>query len=314
LRELDSLPYDTIFSTPSSQDGLYGMYTRPLSYDRASKAAEAVPSPPEVATTGLLRPPLDLDLLRATSSPTHEANSFIQRAAAKLDWSKLPTQLSLRGSTATSLSNFKKRNDDARRRLQVLQDQPTSVDFGYYRSVLKNTAVIDEIEQYFKSFKPKTYDVDKQVRSIEAFEQIAIKNAEETKGKVEIELKSLEKALGDIEGARAWEEVTVDDIATASPQVDEYTERLVKKGRWMPPGYLVRFFRGDTVTTGLLTNAYRTSSPTLRCCRRGKPTRAQWVTLLICYRSPSERPLSHVYSMLELQAFKTSISGTRQLS
>merc|ERR1712000_207952 len=76
------------------------------------------------------------------------------RAAAKLDWTKLPTQLSLRGSTASSLNNFKKRNDEARRRLTVLQDQPTSVDFGYYRSVLKNTAVIDEIEQYFKTFKP----------------------------------------------------------------------------------------------------------------------------------------------------------------
>merc|ERR1712169_120141 len=134
------------------------------------------------------------------------------RAAAKLDWSKLPTQLSLRGSTASSLSNFKKRNDDARRRLQVLQDQPTSVDFGYYRSILKNTAVIDEIEQYFKTFKPKTYDVDKQVRSIEAFEQVAIKNAE------------------DIEGARGWDEMTVDEVAKAAPEIDEYTERLVKKG------------------------------------------------------------------------------------
>ncbi|ETN37718.1 uncharacterized protein HMPREF1541_07341 [Cyphellophora europaea CBS 101466] len=163
------------------------------------------------------------------------------RAAAKLDWTKLPTQLSLRGSTASSLNNFKKRNDEARRRLTVLQDQPTSVDFGYYRSVLKNTAVIDEIEQYFKTFKPKTYDVDKQVRSIEAFEQVAIKNAEDTKGKVEIELKSLDKALSDIEGARGWDEMTVDEVAKAAPEIDEYTERLVKKGRWMPPGYLDKF-------------------------------------------------------------------------
>lgn len=105
--------------------------------------------------------------------------------------------------------------------------------------MLKNTAVIDEIEQYFKTFKPKTYDVEKQVRSIEAFEQVAIKNAEDTKGKVEIELKSLEKALGDIEGARGWDEMTVDEVAKAAPEIDEYTERLVKKGRWMPPGYLV---------------------------------------------------------------------------
>lgn len=129
--------------------------------------------------------------------------------------------------------------------------------------------MIDEIEQYFKTFKPKTYDVEKQVRSIEAFEQVAIKNAEETKGKVEIELKSLEKALGDIEGARGWDEMTVDEVVKAAPEIDEYTERLVKKGRWMPPGYLVS--GGESVMFGMcwLMMCYRTSSPTLRCCREG---------------------------------------------
>ena len=93
--------------------------------------------------------------------------------------------------------------------------------------------------------------MNKQLRSIEAFEQVAMKNAEATKGKVEVELRSLEKALGDIEGARGWDEVTVDEVAKAAPEIDEYTERMVKKGRWMPPGYLVRstnlrFDRGDT--------------------------------------------------------------------
>ncbi|EXJ64008.1 F-type H+-transporting ATPase subunit D [Cladophialophora yegresii CBS 114405] len=166
---------------------------------------------------------------------------FQARAASKLDWSKVGTQLGLRGSTATSLSNFKKRHDDARRRVQVLSDQPTNVDFGHYRSVLKNTAVIDEIEQYFKGFQPKTYDVNKQIKAIEAFEQVAVKNAEETKDKVAVELRSLEKALNDIEGARPWEETTVDEIASAAPEIDEYTARLVKKGRWMPPGYQENF-------------------------------------------------------------------------
>lgn len=157
----------------------------------------------------------------------------------KLDWTKVGSQLGLRGSTATSLANFKKRNDDARRRVQILQDQPATVDFGHYRSILKNSAVIDEIEQYYKSFQPKTYDVSKQIKAIESFEQVAIKNAEETKSKVEVELRSLEKALADIEGARPWDETTVDEIAKAEPEVDEYTARLVKGGKWMPPGYQV---------------------------------------------------------------------------
>ena len=162
------------------------------------------------------------------------------RAVSKLDWSKVGTQLGLRGSTASALANFKKRNDDARRRVQVLSEQPTTVDFSHYRSVLKNTAVIDEIEQYFKTFQPKTYDVSKQIKAIESFEQVAIKNAEETKSKVEVELKSLEKALSDIEGARPWDQTTVDELAKAEPEIDEYTAKLVKNGKWMPPGYLVR--------------------------------------------------------------------------
>lgn len=196
------------------------------------------------------------------------------------------------------MSNFKKRNDDARRRLQQLKDQPTSVDFSHYRSVLKNTAVIDEIEQYFKTFKPKTYDVEKQVRSIEAFEQVAIKNAEETKGKVEVELKSLEKALGDIEGARPWDQTTIDDVTKAAPEIDEYTEQLVKKGRWMPPGYTVSGLASCVLRLRWLTYGCRTNSPTLHCCKRGlrfeypKPVRC------VC-GSAVGRSLKHVYSTLE---------------
>jgi len=56
-----------------------------------------------------------------------------------------------------------------------------------------------------------------------------------------VELRSLEKALGDIEGARPWEETTVQEIIKAAPEIDEYVERMVKKGVWMPPGYQEKF-------------------------------------------------------------------------
>ena len=142
--------------------------------------------------------------------------------------------------------------------------------------MLKNTAVIDEIEQYYKSFQPKTYDVNKQVKQIEAFEQVAMKNAEETKGKVEVELRSLEKALGDIEGARGWDEVTVEEIAKAAPEIDEYTERMVKKGRWMPPGYHVSWaqrmddgVRVLTHMTGQIPQSLSTVSSWCRDTREG---------------------------------------------
>jgi F-type H+-transporting ATPase subunit d len=123
------------------------------------------------------------------------------------------SSLGLRGQTAASLQAFKKRSDDARRRVQALSEQPQTVDFSHYRSVLKNQAVVDEIEKYFSTFKPATYDVSRQIKAIEAFEAQAVKNAEETKGRVDLELKDLEKTLKNIEDARPFEDLTVVCIA-----------------------------------------------------------------------------------------------------
>ncbi len=75
--------------------------------------------------------------------------------------------------------------------------------------MLKNQSVVDEIENHFKSFKPATYDVGRQIKAIEAFEGQAIKNAEMTKGKVDEELRDLEKTLQNIETARPFEDLTV---------------------------------------------------------------------------------------------------------
>lgn len=69
--------------------------------------------------------------------------------------------------------------------------------------------MIDEIENHFKSFKPATYDVGRQIKAIEAFETQAVKNAQETKGLVDKELADLEKTLKNIEEARPFEDLTV---------------------------------------------------------------------------------------------------------
>lgn len=130
-------------------------------------------------------------------------------AASKIDWANLGTKLGLRGTTAQALQTFKKRNDDARRKVQLLSEQPQQVDFAHYRSVLKNTAVIDDIEKQFNAFQVKKYDVGRQIKAIEAYEAQAVKSAEETKTKVDAELKDLEKTLKNIETARPFEDLTV---------------------------------------------------------------------------------------------------------
>jgi hypothetical protein len=95
----------------------------------------------------------------------------------------------------------------------LLSEQPQKVDFAHYRSILKNTAIVDEIEKHFSTFKPATYDVARQIKAIEAFETQAVKNAEETKGRVDLELKDLAKTLKNIEEARPFDELTVVCIA-----------------------------------------------------------------------------------------------------
>ncbi|KAL2042613.1 hypothetical protein N7G274_004372 [Stereocaulon virgatum] len=162
-------------------------------------------------------------------------------AALKLDWTKISTSLGLKGQTATALQAFKKRNDDARRKVNLLSQQAQTVDFEHYRNTISNTQVVDEIEGHFKAFKPVTYDLGRQIKAIEAFETQAVKSAEETKGKVDEEMRDLEKTLKNIETARPLEDLTVDEVAAARPDIDERTAQLVSKGRWMVPGYKEKF-------------------------------------------------------------------------
>ena len=126
-----------------------------------------------------------------------------------MNWAQITSSLGLKGQTVASLQSFKKRNEDARRKVNALSDAPQKIDFAHYRAILKNQAVVEEIQKSYSSFKPATYDVEKQIKTIETFETEAIKNAQETKGKVDAELKNLEETLKNIEEARPFEDLTV---------------------------------------------------------------------------------------------------------
>ncbi|KAK9449062.1 uncharacterized protein V1518DRAFT_417063 [Limtongia smithiae] len=167
--------------------------------------------------------------------------SVARSAALKLDWAKVSTSLGLKGTTAASLQTFRKRNEDARRHVAELSAQPTTVDFAYYRSVLKNTAVIAEIETAFKKFTPVTYDVSAQLKAIDGFEAKAMENAHATEAKVAAELADLIKTLDNIESARPFEDLTVDDVIAAKPELEKKVQEMVTKGRWDVPGYSEKF-------------------------------------------------------------------------
>ncbi|CCC71653.1 hypothetical protein NCAS_0H03430 [Naumovozyma castellii] len=167
--------------------------------------------------------------------------SLARSASNKLDWAKVISSLKLTGQTATQLSNFKKRNDEARRKLLELQQQPVNVDFEHYRSILKNQEIVWKIETYFKSYKPVTINISKQLETIEKFENYAMDNARETEKLVSSELKSLDETLQNIENARPFDQLTVDDLVKAKPEIDEKVEEMVKKGKWDVPGYKEKF-------------------------------------------------------------------------
>ena len=76
--------------------------------------------------------------------------------------------------TIASLQAFRKRHADAQRMQAQLASQPTTVDLEHYRSVLRNKAVVDEAEKILRDFKPVTYDVNAQIKAIEAFEAKAV--------------------------------------------------------------------------------------------------------------------------------------------
>jgi hypothetical protein len=82
--------------------------------------------------------------------------------------------LSLKSETAVSLASFRKRADDARRQVQVLKEQKSTVDFAHYREILKNKSIVDEVEKKLGEFKAQDYDVQSQIKAIDAFRAKAV--------------------------------------------------------------------------------------------------------------------------------------------
>ncbi|KAI1359120.1 hypothetical protein F5Y08DRAFT_349962 [Xylaria arbuscula] len=254
IEDLNSAAQQAAAQSLAAQGGEHDHSGHDHSHGEAGKAVESTEDKKddgdddeEVDADGLEDKDIELVMTQASVSRTKaikalkENDNDIRSAALKLDWAKVTSSLGLRGQTVASLQAFKSRNENARRKVQLLSEQPTTVDFAHYRSVLKNQAVIDEIEKRFGAFQPAKYDVSRQLKAIEAFEVEAVKNAEATKEKVDLELKDLEATLKNIETARPFEELTVDEVAAAEPSIDEKTAKLVSKGRWSVPGYKEKF-------------------------------------------------------------------------
>ncbi|KAL0949819.1 hypothetical protein HGRIS_009854 [Hohenbuehelia grisea] len=161
--------------------------------------------------------------------------------AAAVDFSRVYSSLGLGKETISALQAFRKRHSEAQRIHAQLANQPTTVDIAHYRDVLKNKAIVDEAEKLLKEFKPVTYDVGAHVKTIETFEAKAVAKAKETEQKIDVELKELQATLANIEDARPFEDLTVEDVGAAHPRIVEAVETMLKKGKWTVPGYKEKF-------------------------------------------------------------------------
>lgn len=168
-------------------------------------------------------------------------SSVAKTASTKVDWANIISKLGLTGQTSSALSAFKKRHDDAKKEHLSLSQQPTTVDFAHYKSVLSNQKVVEEIEKKVSEFKPVTYDVSKTLKTIEVFEAKAIENAKLTEKSVLDEINQLNATLKDIEGSRPFDQLTVEDVAKARPDLDEKVNYMIKNGKWNVPGYKEKF-------------------------------------------------------------------------
>ncbi|PWN46402.1 putative ATP7-F1F0-ATPase complex, FO D subunit [Ceraceosorus guamensis] len=162
-------------------------------------------------------------------------------SAAAPNWSRISSALGLGKNTTASLQSFRKRSEDARRALTALQAQSTDVDIAHYRSTLKNQDVVAQAEKILKEFKPVSYDVGAQLKSIDAFEAKAVEQAQATASKIESELKDLKATLKNIEDARPFDQLTVGEVIAARPEIGKTVEEMVKKGKWTVPGYDEKF-------------------------------------------------------------------------
>ncbi|KAM9936442.1 hypothetical protein OXX80_004012 [Metschnikowia pulcherrima] len=168
-------------------------------------------------------------------------SAVAKSAATKLNWAQVINSLGLTGSTASSLTAFKKRNDEAKKEHLALSEQSTTVDFAHYKNVLSNQAVVAEVEKAVQGFKPVTYDVSKTLKTIDIFEQKAVENAKLTEKSVLEEVEQLQATLKDIEGARPFDQLTVEDVSRARPDLEDKVNYMVKNGKWSVPSYKEKF-------------------------------------------------------------------------
>ncbi|KAI9203896.1 uncharacterized protein BJ171DRAFT_508605 [Polychytrium aggregatum] len=163
----------------------------------------------------------------------------VRASAQRIDWTSLSAKL--KPETVASLNGFRRRHAELTKVVQELKESKGAIDFAHYQKVLKNQKVVSDAQSAFNSFKPASYDLKEQLRIIDQEEAKAVADAQKTAAKINAELVELKQLLTHIETARPVDQLTVDDVAQALPELDQTVAKMVKRGQWTIPGYYERY-------------------------------------------------------------------------
>ncbi|KAJ3130889.1 ATP synthase d subunit [Physocladia obscura] len=160
-------------------------------------------------------------------------------ALKKVDFGKLAA--TLRPDTVAALNTFRRRHADLTKKIGELREAQTSVDFAAYRAVLQNKKIVNDAEKAFQLYQPRAYSLAEQLRAIDAQEAKAVAAAQATEARINQELAELKDLLVNIETARPIDQLTVDDVVQAVPEIDAVVEKMAKRNQWRVPGYYEKF-------------------------------------------------------------------------
>ncbi|TPX38592.1 hypothetical protein SeMB42_g06646 [Synchytrium endobioticum] len=167
------------------------------------------------------------------------ASNAVAKAASSVNWSSVTSKL--KPETVAALNAFRRRHADLTKQVQEFREQQISIDFGSYQKVLQNKKVVADAERAFTKFSPATIDLSDIIRKIETQESAAVAQAEKTVQSLHGELNELNDLLTNIETARPVEQLTVQDVIKAMPELDATVEKMAKRGQWRVPGYYEKF-------------------------------------------------------------------------
>lgn len=155
-----------------------------------------------------------------------------------VDWTAVSAKL--KPETVASINAFRRRHTELQKLVTDLRDQNKQpINFDVYK--LKNKRVVEEAQRAWSGFKPAAYDLTTQLRVIGDHEGRAISSAQQTTQKMSVELEELKEMLDNIEQSRPIDQLTVDDVVKAAPEIEPTVEKMAKRSQWRVPGYYEKF-------------------------------------------------------------------------